>query len=75
MHDTPEKCQERIKERGDSIEEEFHTLEDLYYYDSLFWELADYASLKQYNVHFVSRVNREDESIEEIEQIIKNFLS
>lgn len=37
----PEICQERIKLRGDSIEEEFHTMDDLVKYNERFDVLID----------------------------------
>ena len=42
IDDIPIVCQNRIIERGDSIEEEFHTLEDLKKYRERFLQLRDY---------------------------------
>ena len=36
LDDFPEHCQQRIQKRGDSLDEEFHTLEDLEYYRKSF---------------------------------------
>ena len=41
IDDIPEKCQERILARGDSIEEEYHTLADLQKYRDRFNKLKD----------------------------------
>ena len=39
----PEVCQERIKARGDSIEEKYHTLEDLKFYEDRFRTLIKFV--------------------------------
>ena len=44
LDDFPEHCQQRIQKRGDSLDEEFHTLEDLEYYRKSFMLL--YNSLQ-----------------------------
>ena len=41
---SPKTCQERIKLRGDSIEEEFHTMDDLTKYDNRFNMLVGLVS-------------------------------
>ena len=41
IDDTPVSCQKRIKERGDSIEEEYHTLDDLIKYRERFNKLRE----------------------------------
>jgi deoxyadenosine/deoxycytidine kinase len=38
---SPATCQRRIKERGDSLEEEFHTKEDLIKFSERFYELCE----------------------------------
>ena len=38
---SPATCQRRIKERGDSLEEEYHTKEDLLKYSERFYELCE----------------------------------
>lgn len=44
VDDVPIVCQNRIIERGDSIEEEFHTLEDLIKYRERFLKLQEHYS-------------------------------
>ena len=40
---TPETCQKRIQERGDSIEEEYHTIADLSKFNLRFKTLVEYV--------------------------------
>ena len=53
----PKECQRRIAERGDSIEEEFHRIEDLEKYDKRFRILCDITS-RLGNVMLVDTTNR-----------------
>ena len=54
----PEVCQKRIKERGDSIEEQYHTMEDLKKYGERFDILVDIA--KHHNVMVIDTTHREN---------------
>lgn len=53
----PKECQKRIVERGDSIEEEYHTMEDLVKYDKRFRILCDITAHLS-NVMLVDTTNR-----------------
>lgn len=53
----PEVCQQRIAARGDSIEEEYHTMEDLKKFDYRFRILCRLTDYKQ-NIMLVDTTNR-----------------
>ena len=54
----PKVCQKRILERGDSIEEEYHNMDDLKKYRDRFWRLVDMVDRLQ-NVMVIDTTNRE----------------
>ena len=73
LDDFPEHCQQRIQKRGDSLDEEFHTLEDLEYYRKSFMLLYNHCKEKKYsNVYLVSRIPYD--STGTIIEIIRDFI-
>ena len=73
LDDFPEHCQQRIQKRGDSLDEEFHTLEDLEYYRKSFMLLYNHCKEKKYsNVYLVSRIPYD--SAGTIIEIIRDFI-
>lgn len=73
LDDFPEHCQQKIQKRGDSLEEEFHTLEDLEYYRKLFMLLYNHCKEKEYrNVYLVSRIP--SNNVRTIIEIIVEFI-
>lgn len=54
----PEVCQKRILERGDSIEEEYHNMDDLKKYRDRFWRLLEIVDRLR-NVMVIDTTNRE----------------
>lgn len=57
LDDYPEHCQQLIKKRGDSIEEKYHTMEDLEYYSKQFTKLYGYCCTQNYdNVYLVTKL-------------------
>lgn len=71
IDDIPEKCQERILSRGDSIEEEYHTLDDLIKYRKRFLKLKEFY---KYDINLIKK-NGHDFWSETIKDIIINILS
>ena len=72
LDDYPEHCQYLIKKRGDSIEEKYHTIEDLEYYRKQFTNLYGYCCTNNYdNVYLVTRLL--PNSLQVIIDIIKKF--
>lgn len=55
----PEECQKRIAERGDSLDEEFHRMEDLLKYDKRFRVLCEITSFFP-NVMLIDTTNRKN---------------
>lgn len=74
VDDSVENCQKRILSRGDSIEEKYHTIEDLTFYGERFRLLYDFAIGNGYkdNVFLLERKN-EREDIECLVNVIHNF--
>lgn len=70
IDDFPEKCQEHILERGDSIEEEYHTMDDLIKYRSRFIALYDYYKNK---ITIIRKMGKEFNS-NIINDIVNNIL-
>ncbi len=72
LDDYPEHCQMLIKRRGDSIEEKYHTIEDLEYYRKQFTNLYGYCCKKNYdNVYLVTRLL--PDHVQVMIDIIKKF--